>query len=447
MSETRGRWIGATRRHVLSAGAAAALGGVFSTACGGSGSANTPLPASGPVELVHFNLTSEASIPPFKEAIALFEQKNPDIKVRFLSAPTPAAEKFRTMVAAGEVLDVSYVGVLELRELGPKGIFEPLNSYVARDKLNVANYRASSLNATTVDGKYYALPLGINPSVMFYNTDAFKKIGLAPPPRSWSDKTWTWDRFVDAAQRLTKRSESTSTSQYGWFDVGTFGDLVALIAAGGQWFDNRIKATKCVCDTAEGGRGLQFVQDLTHKYRIRGTSQDEKDLGGVDTAFASGQVAMINGDWKRASTLLAPIKDFQWAAAPYPVGPSGKPVTNVLHNSAGMSAVTKYKDQAWKFQRWLTWDKEGIELHTKGANMAAVKHVDPKNVYPLKDHLADAQVLIDAAEVGYPLYDTVGVTTEMNRAKSAEMNKLYANTQNGRDTAAATQRAVNALFQ
>jgi hypothetical protein len=35
----------------------------------------------------------------------------------------------------------------------------------------------------------------------------------------------------------------------------------------------------------------------------------------------------------------------------------------------------------------------------------------------------------------------------MNRAKSAEMNKLYANTQNGRDTAAAIQRAVNALFQ
>src|SRR6266496_3825838 len=48
------------------------------------------------VELVHFNLTSEASIPPFKEAIAL----------------------------------------LEHRELGPKGVFEPLNPYVSRYKLN-----------------------------------------------------------------------------------------------------------------------------------------------------------------------------------------------------------------------------------------------------------------------------------------------------------------------
>jgi hypothetical protein len=78
--------------------------------------------------------------------------------------------------------------------------------------------------------------------------------------------------------------------------------------------------------------------------------------------------------------------------------------------------------------------------------MAAVKHVDPKTNYPLKDHLADAQVVIDGTEVGHQLYDTVGVTADMNRAKSAEMAKLYANQQSGRDTAAAIQRAINALF-
>jgi multiple sugar transport system substrate-binding protein len=323
----------------------------------------------------------------------------------------------------------------------------PLNTYISRDKLTLSNYRGSSLNATTVDGNYYALPLGINPSVIFYNVDMFKKIALAAPPRSWQDKTWTWDRFLDAAQRLTRNTGDGATTVRGWFDVGTFGDQVALVAAGGKWYDSQIKATKCVCDSAEGASGLQFTQDLIHRYRVRGTKQDESDVGGVDKAFASGQVAMINGDWKRASTLLAPIKDFQWAAAPYPIGPSGTPVTNVLHNSAGTSATTKYPDQAWKFQRWLTWDREGIELHTKGANMAAVKHVDPKTVYPLKEHLIDAQVLIDGADIGYPLTDAVGITPEMNSAKSAEMAKLYANTQNGRDTVAAIQRAVNALFR
>jgi hypothetical protein len=79
--------------------------------------------------------------------------------------------------------------------------------------------------------------------------------------------------------------------------------------------------------------------------------------------------------------------------------------------------------------------------------MAAVKHVDPKENYPLKDHLADAQVIVDGTDVGYQLYDAVGVTSQMNAAKGAEMAKLYANQQSGRDTVAAIQRAINALFQ
>ncbi len=437
------------RRNVVRGGALAVGGlGAVPAACGNAASTLTPgARTAAPVELVHFNLTSPQSLPPFEEAIALFEQKNPDIKIKLLHAPTPAAEKFRTLVAGGEVPDVSYVGVVELRELGPKGTFEPLNPYIARDKLDLKQYRSNSTNAALVDGKYYGLPLGINPNALFYNVDLLKKAGIPLPPRKWDDKSWTWERFLDIAQRLTKDGGTPTQSLWGWLEWGDWGDQIALVAAGGKWFDSPIKATKCVCDSPEGARGLQFVQDLIYRYRVHPTPADKAAFGGVDKAFAIGQVALTNGDWKMATTLVEPIRDFQWAAAPYPIGPSGKPITTVKYNAAGMSAVTKYKDQAWKFQRWLTWDKEGVQLHTKGANMAAVKHVDPKENYPLKEHLADAQVIVDGTDVGYQLYDAVGVTSQMNAAKGAEMAKLYANQQSGRDTAAAIQRAINALFQ
>jgi multiple sugar transport system substrate-binding protein len=420
--------------------------GTMLAACGtvASSPARSATP-TGPVELVHFNSTGIQSQPPFQQAIAEFEKRNPDIKVNLLLVPTGAADKFRAMIAGGETPDVTYIGVADLREMGPSAL-EPLNAYMTRDKVNVASYRSASANAVFVDGRYYALPLGINPNAMFYNVDLFKRAGIQPPPRSWNDKTWTWERFLDMAQRLTKAAESPTTSQWGWLEWGDWGDQIALVQAGGQWFDSRIKATKCVCGSAEGGRGLQFVQDMIYRYRVHPAPQDKAAFGGVDRAFASGQVAMTNGDWKMATTLVAPIQDFQWAAAQYPIGPSGKPTTTVKYLAAGMSGTSKYKDQAWKLQRWLTWDKEGVSIHTQGATMAAVKHVDPKDNYPLKDHLADAQIIVDGTDVGTQLYDAVGVTTQMNSAKSAEMNKLYANTQNGLATAQAIERAINALF-
>jgi multiple sugar transport system substrate-binding protein len=229
----------------------------------------------------------------------------------------------RTMAAANTLPDNIhlYTGGNEYHSFVVMGALKQVDALIARDKLDLKQYRSNSTNAALVDGKYYGLPLGINPNAMFYNVDALKKASIPLPPRKWDDKSWTWDRFLDIAQRLTKDGGTPTQSQWGWLEWGDWSDQIALVAAGGKWFDSPIKATKCVCDTPEGARGLQFVQDLIYRYRVHPTPADKAAFGGVDKAFATGQVALTNGDWKMATTLVEPIKDFQWAAAPYPSGP------------------------------------------------------------------------------------------------------------------------------
>ena len=364
-----------------------------------------------------------------------------------MHVPQDAEQKFMTLVAAGDVPDVAYCPVHLYRILGKQGVFQPLNDLVQKDAVKIEDYRASSTRATTSEGKIYALPIGIYTSAFCYNVDMFEKEGIKAPPRDWKDKTWTWEKFVEIATTMTKRSSTGRVDQWGFVDDYTYGSLMSPIAAGGTWFDSRDKATKSTASMPETITALQWDQDLMYKSKVRPTMAESQTFGSGDTMFQSGKVAMSSCHYKTISTIHAPIKNFKWAVCAAPLGPSGKPYSQVGHQSMGMWSKTKFKEESWQFLKWITWDKDGVEIQTKGAVMACVKHADPKKAYPLKDHMDDLQVMMDVADIGYEPWDADGVLPKMGTVRTEEIQKLELNSQDAKTTAANIAKRIDDIFK
>ena len=128
------------------------------------------------------------------------------------------------------------------------------------------------------------------------------------------------------------------------------------------------------------------------------------------------------------------------------MGPSGKPVTEVGYQFNGMSAKTSHKEEAWRFNKFMCAEKDGVELHTKGAVMACLKAADPRQVYPIKDHMDDLMVEVNGQQFGEELWDAPGVSTQMGTVSTEEYGKLVLDKQDGKTTVANIQKRINELF-
>jgi ABC-type glycerol-3-phosphate transport system substrate-binding protein len=96
-----------------------------------------------------------------------------------------------------------------------KKLHLPLNSYVERDKYDLADFRPDSINLYRWNGELYALPRDYGNQNLFYNIDLLEKTGVKPPPADWADTSFTFAAFVDMVRALTKRS-GDRFEQYGF---------------------------------------------------------------------------------------------------------------------------------------------------------------------------------------------------------------------------------------
>ena len=68
--------------------------------------------------------------------------------------------------------------------------------------------------------------------LMYYNKDVFDAAGVPYPPAK-ADQAWTWDQFIEIAQKLTKDRSGKTADQEGFNpnDIDTYGVATPL-----QWW-------------------------------------------------------------------------------------------------------------------------------------------------------------------------------------------------------------------
>ena len=352
----------ATRRTVLGAGGAAASG-LLLAACGGQ-AASPAAPAEKVTGKVTF-FSVYASGKNFDGQVAAFKRFNDQFKQQGLEVevrPGPGVyakqrEQILLEHTAGTPSVLYENGWGAWTDMVDGGVLEDLGPFTKRDKIDPpATFLANMIEAWTHNGKLYALPMSVSTDVVGYNKDMFDAAGVKVPPVNLEDKAWTMEAFLDTAQKLTR-----GTDQYGFSGSLNRADPVGTTEGtyfGQAPWDEAKK--KCMMNTPNFIKGLQFFLDVKDKYRVQPDADRAKELAGPQNVplFLTGKVAMhaVGGE------VIGQTVPFKWALGSIPSTGAAKNMSG-RHWSQGLhlDAGSKAKEGAWRVYRWLMEPANNVE--------------------------------------------------------------------------------------
>ncbi len=196
-----------TRRRALGLlGGTAAGAGLTGCSPGG--------PGGDEVQFMYYG--DAQSLPRYQKLFADFNQIHPEIKLKASNVPADNwaafANAITTRIAGGLSPDVVDIATEGQRIFASKGLLEPLDPYIERDKAELDDFftdlnpslKEYNLRYGSAEGKTtYFMPGGFNTMALYVNIDTFRKAGLEPP-----DDDWTWDDFRAAGIALRDRLDA-----------------------------------------------------------------------------------------------------------------------------------------------------------------------------------------------------------------------------------------------
>lgn len=291
-----------------------------------------PVRAQSPVTLKFIGWGGPEEKDVFTSLVAKFNAANKDVVIQYEQIPDAYVDKLKTLVAGGNSPDIAYVPDGDFSSFAPLGQLVNIQKLTDASKLiDPKNIWPSALSRYRWDGKtmgtgdLYALPKDIGPTVVFINTDLFAKYNVPLPDPA---KPLTWDQVIEIGNKITTDAngkhpkdagfDATSTTVFG---VGDLWPENLIFGNGGSYY-SADRRTFVLPDDANGVAAIQFVGDLTHKYKVRPTSAQTSSQN-MGQLFEAGKLAMTtNGRW--AVTGYRKTLGFKWDVIPNPVGPSGK---------------------------------------------------------------------------------------------------------------------------
>jgi ABC-type glycerol-3-phosphate transport system substrate-binding protein len=175
---------------------------------------------------------------------------------------------------------------------------------------------------------------------LMFNLQMIQDANLEDPRELYKRGEWTWDKFIEYCQKLTKDSNGDGIIDvygYGGFQVETFD---SLMMSNGTHVATDAKEN---FSSPEVGEVLKLMQDMYLTYKCAYPYDSVDPSNTMRWLYRDGKVAMCPG----AAWILAQNADYNWdgtaAAAldfdmcfvPWPVGPSGNQETNKMKLSAG----------------------------------------------------------------------------------------------------------------
>ncbi len=128
------------------------------------------------------------------DAIARFNEENPNVKVEQTCVPVESwsdfIQKWITMSTSGEAPDVISLGLEAVNMAVSNDLLLPLDDIIAGDEELTAKkdqYAPSLLDGFSSGDSLYGLPNGAQTMVVYYNKHMFDDAGLEYPQDGW---TW-----------------------------------------------------------------------------------------------------------------------------------------------------------------------------------------------------------------------------------------------------------------
>ncbi|HEV2125584.1 MAG TPA: extracellular solute-binding protein, partial [Chloroflexota bacterium] len=373
-------------------------------ASGGSGNTATKAQAPATIRFMRRSGNPPSQEPTlFAEQIPLFQAKYPHIKIED-EQTAPGGEFYEkvTILAAGGTLgDVTWasVGGGGIYNLAAQKLLLALDPLVARDKLDLGQYYKGCVDGLKRDGKLFGLPFKAHPgvSILYYNQTEFERAGAGVP-----DKSWTLDKFLDAAKKVTKPGDV-----YGYNPATSQKSVLTFTRAfGGELLDPEGKKT--LINSPQALAAITWMYEAFNKHNIAPQPKNvSAQMESIDKGFTTGK--LLSGKWGTSfqNTAARDVKDsFKWFASLHPKGPGNVPGSDYEIDSMSITSTSKVPDQGFEWVKWLTNQESGIRLGEIGGTVGGRPDVY-KSERLLKDPVR--RVFLEAMETaqpGRPLYNT-----------------------------------------
>src|SRR6478735_1958152 len=198
------------RRFLKQAGIASAAAFAIPNIITSQTHAQTPQP-SGKITLAYLGTADQQAA--WNSLFALFAQKYPDIQLEAVGNPVNNWAGFfdaiSTQIAGGKVPDLIQVATEGQRLFASRGLVEPIDDLIARDKSELDEFYADispklvewNTKYSSPDGQTYYLPGEFNTMCMWYNAEILNNAGIEEPA-----DTWTWDDFSSISDTLASKN-------------------------------------------------------------------------------------------------------------------------------------------------------------------------------------------------------------------------------------------------
>ncbi|MHC6231972.1 ABC transporter substrate-binding protein [Arthrobacter sp. MMS24-T111] len=349
------------RRHFLTTVAVGTASAAALAACGNGGSSSGQTgTAEKPVTINYTWWGNDDRAERTRKAIALFEAKNPDIKIAGNFTDFGGYwQKRATEAAGGGLPDVMQFDLSYLRDYGQRNQLLDLGTV----KINTDAFEKSVLPSGQVKGKTYGIPTSTNVFAVYYDPAKLASLGVAEP-----DGSWTYAEY-------NKFMAEVSAKSHGAIFGGT--DYTGVWWMFNIWLrQNNIKAF-----TDDGKLG--FSKDDLKKWwklaaDVRGTSavvSEEKVTQLLPKSPFGSNVTATEVTWDNfMAGYLADSGAKELKLVPVP---SDDPNNLGLFPKAAMlmsaSAKTRFKDAAARFIDFMVNDPEVGQIFKTSRGVPASK--------------------------------------------------------------------------
>jgi multiple sugar transport system substrate-binding protein len=231
------------------------------------------------------------------------------------------------------------------------GYYAPLNTFVNDPALTPPDYDWFDFGAGPVKGETFAgqltgIPINVEGPAVYYRKDLFEAAGVSFPE--------TMDDIVTVAKACM---EAAPEGVYGVTLRGlppsvafTFGEFMRNY--GVNWRDD---SGQCTFTTPQGLSAINSYVNLAKEAGPPGFVTYSYPQSSA--LMASGNACMEIEATNELRTIIDPANSTvvgKVGIRPYPPGPTGLQVPNVLQWGVSINAFSEHKEAAWLFLAWVT---------------------------------------------------------------------------------------------
>lgn len=339
----------------------------------------------------------------YKELVADFESKNPDIKIEMDCVLNDSyKEKIRVLVSSNEIPDIFSSWSDSFAEnLVASGKIKVLDDMFNRDREWSDEIIASQVKPFTFDGKIYGVPLTLDGKSFFYNKEAFEKNKIEIPK--------TFDELLAAFDKLKAAGYKTPLIE-GLSDAWAVSHILGTM-------NQRMLAPEVLKKdyTAKTGeftdpgyiKVLENFKKLTSYMGETATSIDHETARNM---FSSGEVPVAYIQFAEIKMVKDNAK-FEFGFFDFPKFSDGKGNATALTGAPEgfmLSNISKAPEAAEKFLKFIVSKENAAKLTKQAGQLNSVKGAVTSD-NSSKESLEAYKIVLDASETAPWLDNAVNI--------------------------------------